>query len=167
MTYVRGAANASEASYAAIERGRAEAARLYAEGQQLTQTLKKLRERNANIEAKIAEENERLEDKRAHLNAALADLERAQTEADTAILDAEQKAALIRELAFDQARALAERAYATGYSRGKDHARAKHALLHKTMPGLTRAAPRKGVTHGLVQRRRQDALASEDEASRA
>jgi predicted nucleic acid-binding Zn-ribbon protein len=146
MAYTRGAASASQSARTAMERERAEVERLYAEGRALAQTAKQLRQRNANIEAKLTEERDRLEDRRADLTATLADLERAQMDADAAIRDAEERAALIRELAFDQARVLAERAYATGYSRGKDHARAKHATIQRIMPGLPRQAPQKGIT---------------------
>jgi len=156
MSYTRGAASAAQTARAAVERERAEVERLYAEGRALAQTAKQLRQRNANIEAKVAEERDRLEDKRARLNQTLADLATAQKEADASIREAEERAGLIRELAFDQARALAERAYAAGYSRGKDHARAKHALIQRVMPHLTREAPQKGVstrsTHGVTTR---------------
>jgi hypothetical protein len=134
MVYVRGAASASQAARTAAERERAEVERLYAEGRALAQNAKQLRQRNAAIEAKIAEERERLEDKRAILTQTLADLEAAQREADAAIREAEQNAGLIRELAFDQARSLAERAYRSGFDKGKDAARAKHAVLSKLTP---------------------------------
>jgi len=154
MTYTRGAATAVQTARAAAERERAEVERLYAEGRALAQTAKQLRQRNANIEAKVAEEQERLEDRRARLEQTLTDLAQAQEEADAAILEAEKKAALIRELAFDQARALAERAYSAGYSRGKDHARARHATMQSVMPRRTRQAPQKGVStnpqHGIT-----------------
>lgn len=156
MTYTRGIASATQAARAAAERERAEVERLYAEGRALAQTAKQLRQRNANLEAKVTEERERLEDKRARLAQTLADLATAQEEADATIREAEEKAGLIRELAFDQARALAERAYAAGYSRGKDHARAMHATIQRHMPRLTREAPRKGIstnsTHGVTTR---------------
>lgn len=147
MTYVRGAATAVETSRAVIKAHREEAVKLYAEGQKLAETVRRLRERNANLENKIAEETERLEDRRATLQQALADLQQAQRDAQTEAEAAEDKAALIRELAHDQARALAERAYATGYSRGKDHARAKHALLHRVMPDHFKQKPQQGVTN--------------------
>jgi hypothetical protein len=134
MTYTRGAASAAQAARTAADREHAEVERLYAEGRKLAQTAKTLRQRNANLEAKIAEERERLEDKRATLIETLADLDAAQAEADAAIRDAERNAALIRELAYDQARALAERAYRHGFDRGKDEARAKHAVLSKLAP---------------------------------
>ena len=142
MNYVRGAASAKEA----VERERAEVERLYAEGRALAQTASQLRQRNANIEAKLAEERERLEDKRVRLTGALADLEQAQVDADTAIREAEDKAALIRELAFDQARALAERTYRHGYDKGKDYSRARHATLNRVMPTLMRRTRQSGVT---------------------
>lgn len=134
MTYVRGAATASQSARAMSERERQEVERLYAEGRALAQTAKQLRIKNANLEAKVAEEQDRLEDKRATLTQALKDLEAAQAEADAAILEAEKNAALIRELAYDQARALCERAYVKGKRRGDDAARAKHAVLKKLTP---------------------------------
>lgn len=134
MAYKRGTATASLAARTAAEKERAEVERLYAEGRKLAQQAKTLRERNANIVAKIAEERERLEDKRATLTQTLVDIEAAQIEADRAIYEAEKNAATIRELAYDQARALAERAYRSGYERGKDMARAKHAVLTKLTP---------------------------------
>lgn len=146
MSYVRGEAAAKEA----VERERAEVERLYAEGRALAQTAKKLRQRNANIEAKLAEERDKLEDRRATLTAALEDLVNAQAEADAAIRHAEEQAGIIRELAYDQARALAERAYKSGYDRGKDYARAQHATLRRYAPKPD--GRRKGVTNGVVQR---------------
>lgn len=134
MTYTRGTATAAQAARTAAEREREEVERLYAEGRKLANTAKQLRARNANLEARIAEEREALEDKRATLIETLADLDRAQTEADEAIKAATERAALIRELAFDQARALAERAYADGKERGKEYARAKHAVLGRYAP---------------------------------
>lgn len=134
MSYTRGKASASLLARNAAEKERAEVERLYAEGRKLAQTAKGLRERNAKIEAKITEERERLEDKRAKLTQTLVDIETAQLEADLAVREAEQNAALIRELAYDQARALAERAYKSGLERGKDEARAKHAILSKLTP---------------------------------
>lgn len=145
--YVRGKAASLEAARAAVQSSRDEASRLYAEGKVLAETIQKLRERNANIEAKIADERDRLEDKRAGLTAALADLEAAQEEADAAITEAEDKASLIRELAYDQARAIAERTYDSAYSRGKDHAKAKHATICHVLPGIVRQRPRKGKTN--------------------
>lgn len=142
MSYIRGASAAKEA----VERERAEVERLYAEGRALAQTAKQLRERNANIEAKLAEERERLQDRRATLTRTLADIEAAQAEADRAIRDAEQQAATIRELAYDQARALAERAYKSGYDKGRDYARAQHATLNKVLPTLMRRTRQAGVT---------------------
>ena len=139
MAYQRGTASASLAARTAAEKERAEVERLYAEGRNLAQTSRGLRERNANIEAKIREERERLEDRRATLTQTLVDIEAAQIEADQAIRDAERNAALIRELAYDQARALAERAYRSGFDRGKDEARAKHAILCKLAPAPKRA----------------------------
>lgn len=132
-TYVHGTA-------AAILAARAEAEQLRTEGRKLTETVKALRERNANLEAKIAEERERLEDKRATLTRALADLEAAQAEADTAIREAEHNAPLITELAYNQARALAERAYRSGYDKGRDRARAQHAVLSRLTPAPRKAA---------------------------
>jgi len=146
MSYVRGAATASQSARAAVERERLEVERLYAEGRALAQTASQLRQRNVNIEAKLTEERERLEDKRATLTRALADIEAAQVEADAAIKDAEDKAALIRELAFDQARALAERTYRHGSDKGRDYARAQHATLNRVMPTLMRRTRQSGVT---------------------
>ena len=146
MTYIRGEATAATAAKAAVERERAEVERLYAEGRALAQTAKKLRQRNANIEAKLAEERDKLEDKRATLTAALEDLVTAQAEADAAIREAEANAGTIRELAYDQARALAERAYRHGYDKGRDYARAQHAVLRRYVPQPD--GRRKGVTNG-------------------
>lgn len=140
MTYIHGAKTA-------VERERAEIKRLYEEGRKLSDTARKLRERNANIEAKLAEERERLEDKRAKLTQTLVDIEAAQIEADRAIREAEKNAATIRELAYDQARALAERAYRSGYDKGKDHARARHAVLQKYAPAPD--GRNKGVTNAV------------------
>lgn len=134
MAYARGTATASQAARAAAEKERTEVERLYAEGRRLAQTAKQLRQRNTNIEARIEEERERLEDKRATLTQTLVDIEAAQIEADQAVYEAEANAALIRELAYDQARALAERAYRSGFDKGKDASRAKHALLSKLTP---------------------------------
>lgn len=134
MAYARGTATASQAARVAAEKERSEVERLYAEGRRLAQTAKQLRQRNTNIEARIEEERERLEDKRATLTQTLVDIEAAQIEADKAVYEAEQNAALIRELAYDQARALAERAYRSGFEKGKDAARAKHALLSRLTP---------------------------------
>lgn len=143
MTYTRGQATAAQNARQTVERERAEVEALYAEGRKLAETSKHLRARNANIEARVAAETERLADKRAALVQALADLEAAQLEAETEIHEAERNAALIRELAYDQARAIAERAYRSGYDRGKDASRAKHAVLSKLVPahhGAKRAA---------------------------
>lgn len=150
MTYVRGEAKAVEAARTAVERERAEVERLYAEGRKLAQTAKHLRQRNANIEAKLAEERDALEDKRARLTVTLQDLADAQAEADAAIREAEANAGTIRELAYDQARALAERAYRHGYDKGKDYARAQHAVLRKYTPKPD--GRRKGITN-VVQSR--------------
>lgn len=146
MSYVRGKAAAKEA----VEREQAEVERLYAEGRSLAQTAKKLRERNANIEAKLAEEREKLEDKRATLTETLRDVVNAQAEADAAIRKAEDQAGIIRELAFDQARALAERAYRHGYDKGKDYARAQHATLRKFVPAADGRRP--GRTNHLTRK---------------
>jgi predicted nucleic acid-binding Zn-ribbon protein len=146
VNYVRGAASATQSARAAVERERAEVEKLYAEGRALAQTSKQLRERNARIEAKLTEERERLQDKRATLTQTLVDIEAAQIEADTAIKEAEDNATLIRELAFDQARALAERTYRHGSDKGKDYARAQHATLNKVLPTLMRRTRQAGVT---------------------
>jgi hypothetical protein len=146
VNYVRGAATATQNARIAVERERADVERLYAEGRALAQTASQLRQRNVNIEAKLTEERERLEDKRATLTRALADIEAAQIEADAAIKEAEDKAALIRELAFDQARALAERTYRHGSDKGRDYARAKHATLNRVLPTLMRRTRQAGVT---------------------
>lgn len=146
MTYTHGATTATEAAKAAVERERAEVERLYAEGRELAQTAKKLRQRNVNIEAKLAEERDKLEDKRATLTQALADIVNAQAEADAAIRKAEEQAGIISDLAFDQARALAERAYRSGYDKGKDFARAQHATLRKYTPKPD--GRKKGTTNG-------------------
>ncbi|AXH44435.1 hypothetical protein PP353_gp59 [Arthrobacter phage Kumotta] len=145
MTYIRGAAEAREA----VERTRAEVERLYAEGRKLAQTLNQLRQRNNNIEARIAEQREQLEDKRATLTAKLADIQAAQAEADEAIREAEANAATIRELAYDQARALTERAYRHGYDKGQDYARAQHAVLRKYTPQPDGRRP--GITNRPVR----------------
>lgn len=142
MSYIRGASAAKEA----VDRERAEVERLYAEGRALAQTAKNLRQRNVNIEAKLAEERDKLEDKRATLTAALADIVTAQADADAAIRKAEEQAGIIRELACDQARALAERAYRHGYDKGKDYARAQHATLRKFVPAPD--GRRKGISNG-------------------
>ena len=133
-TYVRGAATTALHARQAVERQLAETERLYAEGRKLATTIKELRQRNANIQAAIAEEQEKLEDKRATLTAKLADIQAAQAEADNAIREAEANAATIRELAYDQARAITERAYRHGYDKGQDRARAQHAILRKYTP---------------------------------
>ena len=70
----------------------------------------------------------------ATLTAKLADIQAAQAEADNAIRVAEANAATIRELAYDQARAITERAYRHGYDKGQDRARAQHAILRKYTP---------------------------------
>ena len=134
MTYTRTAAPPFEAGIVAVQRQEAELKRLYIEARNLGVTIKQVRQRNANIEAKLAEETDRLKDKQARLAQALADLKQAQKEADKTAEDAEDQAALMRELAHDQARALAERAYRTAYQRGKDEARAMHAVLNKYGP---------------------------------
>jgi chromosome segregation ATPase len=143
--YVRGAATTAKAARQAVERERAEVEQLYAEGRKLAQTAKQLRQRNANLEARIAEERERLEDKRATLNTTLLDLQAAQQEADNAIREAEANATTIRELAYDQARAITERAYRHGYDKGQDRARAQHAVLRKYTPKPDGRRP--GVTN--------------------
>ena len=140
MAYTRGTANAAVKARASVAAQRAEVEALYAEGKQLQETAKTLRARNANIEARIAEETAALEDKRAKLTQVLADLEAAQVEADLAIKQAEQNAPLITELAYDQARALCERAYRDGRKRGEDFARAQHAILSKLTPAPKRPA---------------------------
>jgi hypothetical protein len=134
MAYTRGTASAVQAARTAADRERKEVEALYMEGRRLAQTAKTLRQKNANIEAAITEQTAILEDKRAKLTQALADLGAAQHEADEAIRQAEANAALIRELAYDQARALAERAYRSGIKKGDDAARAKHAILSKLTP---------------------------------
>lgn len=134
MAYTRGTATAAQQARLAADRERAEVERLYAEGRALAQTVKQLRTRNANLEARIRDETEALQDKRATLAQKLADLEAAQVEADAAIKLAEERASLIRELAFDQARAIAERAYSHGYRKGKDEARARHAVMARYAP---------------------------------
>ena len=134
MTYTRTATPPLEAGLVAVQRQESELKRLYIEARNLGVTIKQVRQRNANIEAKLAEETDRLKDKQARLAQALADLKQAQKEADKTAEEAEDQAALIRELAHDQARALAERAYRTAYQRGKDEARAMHAVLNKYGP---------------------------------
>lgn len=134
MTYVRGAATTAIEARQAVERQRVEIEQLYTEQKKLSQTIQKLRQRNANIEAKIADEREQLEDRRATLTQALNDIEAAKEQANAAIREAEANAATIRELAYDQARALTERAYRHGSDRGKDYARAQHAVLRKYTP---------------------------------
>jgi len=134
VVYTRAIAPPVDAGLAAVQRQESELKRLYIEARNLSVTIKQVQQRNANIEAKLSEERDRLKDKQARLNQALTDLKQAQKEADKTAEDAEDQAALIRELAHDQARALAERAYRTAYQRGKDEARAMHAVLNKYGP---------------------------------
>ena len=138
MVYVRTAAPVVEDGVAAVKRQEVELRNLYAEARALSVTIKQVKQRNANIEAKLTEERDRLKDKQARLAQALADLDLANAEATKAIEDAEDQASLIREIAFDQARALAERSYRSGIQEGKDYARAKHAVLGKFDPEVKR-----------------------------
>jgi chromosome segregation ATPase len=134
MTYTRGKIAEQQKARRAVEQHQQEIEALYAEGRRLAQTAKQLRQRNVNLEAKIETERERLEASRRTLTATLAGIETAQAEADAAIREAEARAGLIAELAADQARALAERAYASGHDKGEDLARAKHRLLGHMAP---------------------------------
>ena len=134
MTYTRGKIAEQQKARRAVEQQQQEIEALYAEGRRLAQTAKRLRQRNANIETTIADETAKLEAARAKLTATLTGIEAAQLEADAAIREAEARAGLIKELAADQARALAERAYASGHDKGEDLARAKHRLLGHLTP---------------------------------
>lgn len=148
MTYQHGIAKARKI----VQQQQDEVTKLYAEGRKLANTANQLRKRNANIEQTIADETAKLETARAKLTATLAGIEAAQVEADLAIREAEARAAVIAELAADQARALAERAYASGFERGNDQARAKHHLL-------TNWAPRPRPALRSVECDQQDAAA--------
>jgi predicted nucleic acid-binding Zn-ribbon protein len=134
MTYTRGKTTELQKARAALEEQRQEIAALYAEGRKLTNTAAQLRQRNTNVEARITEERAKLEETRRTLTNTLASIEAAQLEADQAIREAEARAGLIAELAADQARALAERAYTSGHDKGEDLARARHRLLGHMTP---------------------------------
>ncbi len=112
---------------------RKQALTLEAETRHLAGELKSLETRKQSWARKVAESREDLAEIRKLATEELAMLENAKYVARQEIIDAQREASLIKEMATEQARALAERAYRSGFERGKDIAKAKHAVFAKVM----------------------------------
>jgi hypothetical protein len=112
---------------------RKQAMALDAEARHFAGELKSLETRKQSWARKVAESREDLAEIRKQATEELSMLENAKYVARQEIIDAQRQAALIKEMATDQARALSERAYRSGFERGKDIAKAKHAVFAKVL----------------------------------
>lgn len=101
------------------------------ETKDLLKKLRSLETRKKTWAAKVEESKADLAEIRKLALEELAVLENHKYLARQEIIDAQREESLIREMATEQARALAERAYRSGFDRGKDIAKAKHATFAK------------------------------------
>lgn len=97
----------------------------------LLKKLRALETRKKTWGAKLEASKADLNEIRKLATEELAVLENQKYLARQEIIDAQREATLIREMATEQARALAERAYRSGFDRGNDLAKAKHATFVK------------------------------------
>ncbi|MEQ4566213.1 hypothetical protein [Paenarthrobacter sp. CAP02] len=101
------------------------------ETKDLLKKLRSLETRKKTWAAKVEESKADLAEIRKLAVEELAVLENQKYLARQEIIDAQREASLIREMATEQARALAERAYRSGFERGQDIAKAKHITFAK------------------------------------
>jgi len=112
---------------------RQQAAAIEAETRRLAGELKSLETRKQTWAQKVADSRADLAEIRKQATEELAVLENEKHRARQEIIDAQKQSALIAEMATDQARALSERAYRSGFDRGRDIAKAKHAVFAKVL----------------------------------